>query len=684
VEGKVERQRKQMKLDKSPTLALEVAALDAALATLSEGTPIYRSSCRRSTATPCGPWFLLTNKPVLVVLNVGEDQLGDADKIATPVAEAFGDGAEILPMCVQLEAEAAQLPVEERQELLDAYELGEGAVSRLIRSAYRILGRRTYFTTGPDETRAWTFRAGAKAPEVRRRDPHRLPAGVHQGRVRALGRAARARLLVQGARRREAADRGQGVRGGRRGRPRVPLQCLIPRAERPMLVLVGTPIGNLEDLAPRAVRTLAEADLVLCEDTRRTGRLLQAAGIRAKQLLAAHDHNEVAQIGGVIDRLRAGETVAVVSDAGMPGISDPGERMVRAVAEAGFEVQVVPGPSAAVTGLVASGLPTGRFVFEGFLPRSGSGRTERLAALAGERRTIVLYEAPHRLARTMADLAAALGGARRVALARELTKLHEETWRGTLEAAVARCDEVEPRGEYVVVVDGSDEPPPAGDEELLAAVRRQVDEGSSTRDAVAEVAATFGVPKRRGVRPGHDQAIVVDPLANAVWSALTTAHAGFAEVHGLARRYPVDVSPFAGVEELDPASWAALAAQAGPGGAVTLFREGALAPPPGWTVLLGGVGHQMVLERAPDGALVAEEATLLGPADVPEMLALVEIAQPGPFRERTVELGDYWGVRDEAGTLVAMAGERMHLDGWTEISAVCTLPQARGEAWPRR
>lgn len=264
-----------------------------------------------------------------------------------------------------------------------------------------------------------------------------------------------------------------------------------------MLVLVGTPIGNLDDVSPRALRTLAGADVVLCEDTRRTGRLLQAAGVSARKLVAVHDHNEAGQIGMVLERLAAGELVAVVSDAGMPGISDPGERLVRAAADAGFEVQVVPGPAAAVTGLVASGLPTGRFVFEGFLPRSGSGRSERLAALAGERRTIVLYEAPHRLARTLADLAAALGGDRRVALARELTKLHEETWRGTLDAAVARTGDVEPRGEYVVVVGGADAPPPAGDDELAAAVARLVADGVSRRDAAAEVASMYGVPKRR-------------------------------------------------------------------------------------------------------------------------------------------------------------------------------------------
>lgn len=163
VEGKVERQRKAAKGDKN--LLLEVDALEAALAVLSEGTPIYRSDLSGEHRRLLRPWFLLTNKPVLVVVNVAEEQLADADEIARPVAEAFGEGAEILPMCVQLEAEAAQLPAEERAELLDAYDLGEGAVTRLIQSAYRILGRRTFFTQGPTEARAWTFRAGAKAPE---------------------------------------------------------------------------------------------------------------------------------------------------------------------------------------------------------------------------------------------------------------------------------------------------------------------------------------------------------------------------------------------------------------------------------------------------------------------------------------------------------------------------------------
>lgn len=264
-----------------------------------------------------------------------------------------------------------------------------------------------------------------------------------------------------------------------------------------VLVVVGTPIGNLDDLAPRAVTALAGADLVVCEDTRRAHKLLSAAGVPPRPMLVANDHTEAAQVAKVLDHLRAGATVALTSDAGLPGISDPGERLVRAAASEGFEVRVVPGPSAALAGLVVSGLATGRFVFEGFLPRRGSGRDERLAALAGERRTIVLYEAPHRLARTLADLAAVLGGRRRVALCRELTKLHEETWRGVLDEAVRRCDEVEPRGEYVIVVDGAPAPAPATDDDLSGALHRLRADGLSTRDAVAEVASAYDVSRRR-------------------------------------------------------------------------------------------------------------------------------------------------------------------------------------------
>ncbi len=262
------------------------------------------------------------------------------------------------------------------------------------------------------------------------------------------------------------------------------------------LVLVGTPIGNLGDLSPRAVEALTGADAICCEDTRRTGRLLQHAGVPRTPLVVVNDHTEEGAVAGVLARLAAGERVAVVSDAGMPGISDPGERLVRAAVEAGHVVEVVPGPSAAVTALVASGLPAARFAFEGFLPRKGSGRTARLAEVAAERRTVVLYEAPHRLARTLTDLAAACGGMRSVAMGRELTKLHEEIWRGTLDEAVAWADAHEPRGELVVVLDGAPAPDAASTADIEAAVRRALDGGATARDAAARVAADLGVPKR--------------------------------------------------------------------------------------------------------------------------------------------------------------------------------------------
>jgi len=262
------------------------------------------------------------------------------------------------------------------------------------------------------------------------------------------------------------------------------------------LVLVGTPIGNLGDLSPRAVDALRRADAICCEDTRRTGRLLQHAGLERTPLLVVNDHTEVAAIPAVLQRLAAGERVAVVTDAGMPGVSDPGERLVRAAVAAGHAVEVVPGPSAAISALVASGLPTGRWAFEGFLPRKGSGRTERLREVAVDPRTVVLYEAPHRLARTLADLAAACGAERRVAVARELTKLHEQLWRGTLGGAVAWTEAVPPRGEIVIVLDGAPAPEAATADELEDAVRARLAAGDTPKDAATNVARTLGVPKR--------------------------------------------------------------------------------------------------------------------------------------------------------------------------------------------
>ncbi len=263
------------------------------------------------------------------------------------------------------------------------------------------------------------------------------------------------------------------------------------------LVLVATPIGNLGDLSPRAVEALRDADVIACEDTRRTGRLLAHAGVRARSLIVVNDHNEPAAVRDVLARLDRGEQVAIVTDAGTPGISDPGERLVAAAAAAGHVVTIVPGPSAAIAALVASGLPTGRFVFEGFLPRTGAARRSRLAELAQERRTVVLYEAPHRLARTLTDLAAAFGPDRRVAVARELTKLHEELWRGSLDGAVAWVAAREPRGEIVIVVDGAPPPPPVADDTVIAELQSALAGGASTRDAAAAVASRLGVSRRR-------------------------------------------------------------------------------------------------------------------------------------------------------------------------------------------
>jgi 16S rRNA (cytidine1402-2'-O)-methyltransferase len=275
---------------------------------------------------------------------------------------------------------------------------------------------------------------------------------------------------------------------------------------RPAVVLVGTPIGNLGDISPRAVEALAGADVIAAEDTRRTRPFLTALGIPAGgRLVSFHGPHEAELAARLVGRIvERGERLVCVTDAGMPGISDPGERLVTAALAAGVPVEVVPGPSAALSALVVSGLPTGRFVFEGFLPRKGRQRAARLEALAGEDRTVVLFEAPHRLEATLADLAAAFGPDRPVAVARELTKKFETVWRGTLGRAAAAAgtgDGPEARGEQVLVIGpapavpgGGPEPP---DDALEAALRVALDGGASTRDAAAAVAGRLGVSRRR-------------------------------------------------------------------------------------------------------------------------------------------------------------------------------------------
>ena len=260
------------------------------------------------------------------------------------------------------------------------------------------------------------------------------------------------------------------------------------------LVVCGTPIGNLEDASPRLARALAEADLVACEDTRQTGRLLAHLGVKAR-LVSYYEANERERAEELADEIAAGKRVALVSDAGMPGVSDPGHDLIGACLARGLPVEVVPGPSAVLAALVLSGLPTDRFCFEGFLPRKPGPRARRLGELAGERRTMVFFEAPHRVLAALAAMVEAFGPDRPAAVARELTKLHEQALRGPLGEVRDRLEAQGPRGELTVVVGGAPQSgPPAVD--LAAEVARLVEAGATTRDAVGAVARSAGAPRR--------------------------------------------------------------------------------------------------------------------------------------------------------------------------------------------
>lgn len=264
-----------------------------------------------------------------------------------------------------------------------------------------------------------------------------------------------------------------------------------------VLCLVATPIGNLADLSPRAKRALADAQVIACEDTRRTRQLLTHAGIHDKTLVAVHDHNEARQVRPILEWLAEGRTVAIVTDAGTPGISDPGARLAAAAAGAGARVTIVPGPSALTAAVAVSGLGQGRFCFEGFLPKKGRERAARLRMLADDRRATVLFEAPHRLVATLADLETACGPGRPVVVVRELTKLHEEIWRGTLGAARDWAAETPPRGECTLVVGGAAETDGPDDEAVDEAVAHLLGQGCSTKEAAAQAATALGLSRRR-------------------------------------------------------------------------------------------------------------------------------------------------------------------------------------------
>lgn len=266
------------------------------------------------------------------------------------------------------------------------------------------------------------------------------------------------------------------------------------------LVLVATPIGNLGDVSQRSREALAAADLIACEDSRHSGRLVKHLGIADPTYVVVNEHTERDACARIVDAITAGKTVALITDAGTPAISDPGAVVVRAVLDAGLDVSAVPGPAALVMALVISGLPTARFVFEGFIPRSGGDRDRRLADIALEERTTIIYESPHRVVRTLADLANACGSDRRVAVARELTKLHEEVWRGTLAGAIEHFSAKEPQGEFVVVIDGAGPAAPANDEQIAGAVDAALANGLSVRDAADHVATALGVARRTAYR----------------------------------------------------------------------------------------------------------------------------------------------------------------------------------------
>jgi 16S rRNA (cytidine1402-2'-O)-methyltransferase len=273
------------------------------------------------------------------------------------------------------------------------------------------------------------------------------------------------------------------------------------------LVLVGTPIGNLEDAGERARRVLAEVDVIAAEDTRRTGMLLQSLGVtRRARMVSFFEGNESARVPSLIRALEEGRSVALVTDGGMPSVSDPGYRLVAACVDAGITVDVVPGPSAAVAALVVSGLPTDRWSFEGFLPRSGRSRRERLAEIAADPRTIVMFESAKRLEGTLADLRA-IAGDRRVAVARELTKLHQEIIRGPISEVLSSLRERETvRGELVVVMEGAARGTPDSADDGLAIARRLLAEGHAKRAAARRASAATGTPAneiyRRLVEPG--------------------------------------------------------------------------------------------------------------------------------------------------------------------------------------
>ncbi len=274
-----------------------------------------------------------------------------------------------------------------------------------------------------------------------------------------------------------------------------------------VLILCSTPLGNLGDAPPRLAEALSGADCVYAEDTRRSARLLDVLGVEPRGLRSFFTGNEASRTGEVAGRLAAGETVALMTDAGVPGISDPGLSAVRAAHAQGAQVTIIPGPSAVTTALAVSGLPANRFSFEGFLPRSGEKRSRRIRAVAASTETVVLFSSPHRLLDDLSDLADAGLADRPLSVARELSKLHEEVWRGTVSGARREWATRPPRGEFTLVIasggERREDPPPEQMKEATEAVERLVAEGLSTSAAVREVSRLTGISRRDLYQRAH-------------------------------------------------------------------------------------------------------------------------------------------------------------------------------------
>ena len=266
----------------------------------------------------------------------------------------------------------------------------------------------------------------------------------------------------------------------------------------PALVVIGTPIGNLGDISERAIKELREADLICCEDTRRTGKLLNLLNINPRpDLEVLNEHTEEKRANGILNRITAGLRVALVTDAGMPGIADPGQYLIKSAIDHEINLEIVPGPTAGIVALVASGLPTSRFVFEGFIPRKGEERQRRIEEIARDDKTTVIFESGKRIERTIQDLLNICGDERKAIIARELTKMHEEIQRGTLRHLQTKMSDISTKGEFVLILSGISEDHYVSDSLLKEELQEIIGSGKSKRDAVKELTSKYQLSKRR-------------------------------------------------------------------------------------------------------------------------------------------------------------------------------------------